>query len=110
MRFVFVCLVTVILGALPATADGIPRFDVESHCEEIANLGGSFSGQLFNGCLNLEQSAYDDLKARWSEIPVGMREHCLSVATFGGNGNYQILGGCIELEQEAATERPSFEF
>jgi hypothetical protein len=90
-------------GALPAFAAGdVPRFDVERHCKEVASFGGTYSAALDKSCFDMEQSAYDNLKARWSEVSSSMAAHCSEVAAFGGPGSYSLLESCIRMESEAA--------
>jgi hypothetical protein len=91
-----------------ATAQELPRFDVEGHCEEVAEFGGG-SHQIYNGCIQMEQSSYNSLRDRWGGIEPGIRRHCQEVATFGG-GSYQILQGCVQMEEDAAGNRESFSF
>lgn len=93
-----------------AIASEMPRFDVEAQCEMVASVGGEFSNMTYNGCIQLEQSAYDRFKGEWASIPVEIRRQCIEVATVGGPGSYSALGGCIDLETQAADNRQSFSF
>ncbi|PAU76942.1 hypothetical protein CK498_12280 [Halomonas salipaludis] len=99
-----------VLAALPLTvvAQEMPRFDVEGHCEEVAEFGGS-SHQIYNGCIQMEQGAYNSLKSRWANVSGRIRNHCQEVAEFSG-GSYQILQGCVQMEEDAAGNRQSFSF
>lgn len=45
-----------------ASAQQVPRFDVEAHCEELAGFGGDHSNTMYNTCIDVEQSAYNGLK------------------------------------------------
>lgn len=103
MRHVFV-----LVALLPtvAAAQSLPRFDVEQHCEKVSRFGGG-SHSIYNGCVELEQGAYDSIRARWDAVPPRIRRHCANVGAVGG-GSYQILEGCVSMEEEAAGGRRSF--
>jgi hypothetical protein len=100
------------LAVLPgvAHAASLPHYDVEAHCKEVANFGGSYSASLDNACLTQEQTAYDALKAKWSDVPAEAQAHCDEVARFGGHGSYKLLEACIEQEMRARGERPKFQY
>ncbi|WP_275286907.1 hypothetical protein [Halomonas elongata] len=92
-----------------ALASGIPRFDVEGHCEQVASVGGS-SNMLYNSCIDMEQQAYDNLKPAWSNLPGNIQSHCTDVSSVGGPGSYSLLESCVQMETEAANNRESFSF
>lgn len=96
--------------AVPATAADLPRFDVEAHCKQVASFGGAASSTLMNGCMDIEQKAYNALKDAWDEIPEQTRQHCQQVATFGGGGSYQLLEGCVDLEMKASSQPRKFQY
>ncbi|PAU76547.1 hypothetical protein [Halomonas salipaludis] len=98
--------------ALPAMAHAqdIPRYDVEDHCEQVAGFGGSFSNSTYNGCIQMEQSAYNGLRDQWQQLPASIRQHCNDVASFGGAGSYSTLQGCVQMEVSAGENRDSFSF
>lgn len=64
---------------------------------------------IFNGCIDMEQQAYDALKQYWATLPARPRNYCNEVAKVTG-GSYSILEGCIEMETEAAGAQKSFEY
>lgn len=103
-------LAVLLLAAVPLTAVGqeVPRFDVEAHCEEVADFGGG-SHQIFNSCMQMEQSAYNGLKDHWANTSGRILKHCQEVAEFSG-GSYQILQSCIQMEESAAGSRETFSF
>lgn len=103
-------VVAVYIGMFCATASAqdIPRYDPERHCREVAEFGGG-SSTIYNGCIDLEQDSYNDLRGRWAYLPARIRSHCDDVARFGG-GSYQILHGCVQMEEEAAGSPRSFKF
>lgn len=82
-------------------ASDLPRYNVEQHCSKIAKFGGSMSEALRESCFDMEQKAYDTLKASWGDLPSSMRRHCHGIATFGGDGSYSLLESCIEIERQA---------
>lgn len=103
----FACLA---LWSGASFAGEMPRFDVEASCEQLASLGGEFSNTMFNSCIQMEQSAYDGLKATWQTIPSGIQSQCIELAMLGGSGSYSTLDSCIAMETRAADNRASFSF
>lgn len=105
------CVVVVVLlcAASGAWAD-MPNYDVEAHCHKVAAFGGAPSQSVMNGCLHMEQSAYDHLKPVWDSLPKAMRDHCDQVATFGGPGSFSVLQGCIDMERNAQKQNEQFKF
>lgn len=93
-----------------AMAQDMPRYDVTAHCGKVAAFGGSPSEVVRNGCMKMEQSAYDELKGQWSVFPAAMRKHCDKVATFGGAGSYTTLKGCIDMEKDASNKPSGFKY
>lgn len=87
----------------------MPRFDVENHCQQVAEMSGG-SHMIYNGCMDMEQSAYDGLKGRWGGLPDRVRSHCRQVAEVGGGGSYSTLQGCVQMEMEAADNPKSFQY
>lgn len=105
-RISFFCLLVVI--PVLATANEIPRFDVEGHCEEVSQVVGG-SHQIFNTCVQSEQRAYNALRSQWPGISRRIRSHCQEVAEVIG-GSYEIMQSCIQGEQSAVGQRESFSF
>lgn len=100
------------LAAVAAPAWGaeeIPRYDVEAECETVASFGGSYSSTTYNGCMQMEQNAYNLLKEEWQSLSPSIRQECESVASFGG-GSYSTLEGCVRMEQDAANNKQGFEY
>jgi len=93
-----------------AQAESPPRYDAEASCKEMASLGGSYSEFMFNACLDQEQSAYDWLKANWTEFSADARKHCDEMARLGGHGSYFMLQACIQQEERARASRPDFRY
>ena len=86
-----------------------PRYDAEAYCKEVASFGGSYSAFMDNACLAQEQTAYDGLKTKWTDLPADARTYCDEVARFGGKGSYFMLNACIEQEMQARGSRPKFQ-
>lgn len=111
------CHVTVVAAAslllwvpIMASAQQVPRFDVEAHCEELAGFGGEYSNTMYNTCIDVEQSAYDGLKGQWASLPASIRNHCEELARFGGPGSYSMLETCVDMEVSAGNNRSQFSF
>ncbi|MDN3526028.1 hypothetical protein QWY79_12210 [Halomonas sabkhae] len=92
-----------------ALASGMPRFDVEGHCEQVASVGGS-SNMLYNSCIDMEQQAYDNLKPAWSSLPGSIQRHCKDVSSVSGPGSYSLLESCVQMEVDAGSNRSEFSF
>ena len=104
-----IALLSSLLSASAAHAE-MPRYDVEAHCKQVASVGGAYSASLYNGCFDMEQSAYNSLRSRWDGLPASMRKHCDDVASFAGVGSYSLLEGCIRMEEDAARQPKKFEY
>lgn len=110
MKPLILGLIGLVSAVGPASAQNLPRFDVDRHCQEVASFGGAPSEVIRSGCFDMEQSAYDKLKDSWSDIPGSTRKHCLEVATFGGPGSYSLLEGCLQMERSAREQNQSRRF
>jgi hypothetical protein len=64
---------------------------------------------IYNGCVDMEQTTYNWLKARWSAIPSRIQSYCDEVGRVSG-GSYSILEGCIAMETEAANGTSTFKY
>lgn len=100
------CLVTCF--AVPANAQTIPRYNVDGYCQKVADVSGG-SAMIFNGCMDMEQQAYNAVKPVWAQIPSKSRNYCDEVARVSG-GSYSILKGCIDMEANAANSPRSFDY
>ena len=107
-RFLFLPALAIAFQTLPAHAQTIPRYDVAGYCEEVANVSGG-SAMILNGCMDMEQEAYNALKSVWAQIPSKPRNYCDEVAKVSG-GSYSILKGCMETETNAADAPRSFDY
>lgn len=98
------------LAASTSFASDMPRFDVEGYCNEVSAFGGDFSNTLYNSCIDMEQSAYSELKGSWGDLPARMKNHCTAVAGAGGTGSYTLLKSCVDMEVSAAKNKSTFSY
>jgi len=107
-RFFGVCAIVSASTVSGANAGSIPRYDVESYCTEVMNVSGG-SKTIFNGCIDMEQSAYNNLKRSWSSLPSQTRSYCDEVGRVAG-GSYAIMEGCIQMENQASDNTSVFQY
>ncbi|QND35793.1 hypothetical protein HB772_29085 (plasmid) [Sinorhizobium meliloti] len=91
-----------------AYAQEVPRYDVPGYCQGVANVSGG-SSMIYNGCIDMEQEAYDSLKLFWSATPSRARNYCDEVARVSGS-SYSILKGCLDMESDAASNTQEFKY
>jgi hypothetical protein len=103
---ILVCTLAAAISLVSTAADGLPQYDPEAHCKELASFVRSDRAALENACLAEEQSAYDALKNGWSDVPAEARTHCDEVARCCGTGSYFLLQACIQQELAARSSRP----
>lgn len=98
------------LGSLasPVQAQTVPRYNVEDYCQQVAEVSGG-SAMIFNGCMEMEQESYNDMKSAWAQLPGKSRGYCDKVARVSG-GSYSILQGCMEMETDAAKTPRTFNY
>ncbi len=89
-------------------AQTIPRYNVENYCQQVAEVSGG-SAMIFNGCMEMEQQAYNELKPAWAQLHGKSRNYCDDVARVSG-GSYSILQGCTEMETNAMKSPRSFKY
>ena len=107
MNAVFNAMILLAIAS-PAFADAVPRYDVAGYCQTVSDVSGG-SAMIYNGCVDMEQTAYNGLKARWSAIPNRIQSYCDEVGRVSG-GSYSILEGCIAMETEAANDTSTFKY
>lgn len=108
MRLAFAIVGALMLGTSAYAQSGPPRYDVESYCGKVAAAVGG-SSQIMNTCMRQEQTAYNDLKSRWTSVPSQAATYCNKVSGAVG-GTYQILKTCIEQETQASSSKPKFQY
>lgn len=64
---------------------------------------------IMQGCLEMEQDAYNILKDNWNDIDPAILGYCDEVAQVSGE-SYSIFQGCVELEMSSAQKSEGFEF
>lgn len=64
---------------------------------------------IYNGCIDMEQTAYGQLQGDWSVLPAQARRYCDDVARVTG-GSYSILQGFTDMELGAGSSTPSFRY
>lgn len=107
MRMLFVA-VTLVMTTHAAMAADLPRYDVEGYCNEVVEFSGG-GHSLFNGCIKMEQQAYNALKSDWAQIPDDTQQYCMEVSEFS-DAAYSLLKGCIDNEISEASNRQQFSF
>lgn len=95
--------------AAPAFSQALPRYDVDAYCDEVMEFGGG-SMMIRNGCIEMEQTSYNQLKQIWGGLSARTRSYCDEVARFSGGGSYSTLDGCVEMETNAASAPSAFEY
>lgn len=95
---------------LPASAQQVPRFDVEASCRNMAEMAGN-SEFMYGACFDQEQGAYNSLKPMWARLPGTMRSNCKDMAQMAG-GTYFMLKACVDQELDAmrANQGRDFQF
>jgi len=59
---------------------------------------------------DMEQSAYNDVRSKWTSLPQQMKRRCDQVTKFGGYGSYAVLQACIQMELEASDNAQTKKF
>lgn len=101
-----ICAMLLISSAVEAS--DLPRYDPKKFCREVANVSGG-SAMIEEGCMQIEQQAYNNLKSSWASYPERARNFCNQVANTSG-GAYQILEGCIQQEVQTGSTSEEFQY
>ena len=110
MKRLAVVTVVALCAAVPvAHSQQIPRYDAAAYCRQLSDTGGG-SAVVYNGCMEMEQNAYNKRKPQWPSIPEKTRSYCDSLARMGGGGSYTVLDGCIDMEVGAAGSTPAIKY
>lgn len=99
---------TIALSSFGAAAAELPRYDPPRYCETVSDVSGG-SRMIYNGCIQMEQEAYDALKSTWSTLSNRTKTYCDEVAR-SSDSSYSILKGCIDMESDASSSTPGFKF
>lgn len=89
-------------------AQSLPHYNVENYCQEVADFSGG-SAMIFNGCMDMEQEAYNSLQTEWPSAPQKSQNYCDEVARFS-KGSYGILKGCLDMETDAGGNPRTFNY
>jgi hypothetical protein len=92
-----------VAATMVLAADGVPTFNVESHCHKVAHLAKPVGD--VDACLRLEQEARDQLVKQWTQFLPAERAHCLRLTTLGGDPIYTELLTCLEMQLHARNIR-----
>jgi hypothetical protein len=88
----------------------VPKLDVATSCKRVASAGSGYSATIYNRCIEMQQSAYDDLQDFYASVPEPLRQRCMRIATAGGGGSYSALKRCIEMQMDASRSTPEFRY
>lgn len=105
---ILILLGTFVIHPGYASAANLPRLSPERYCDEVAQVSGG-SSMIRNGCIEMEQDAYNKLKRIWESLPAQSRRYCTDVAEVAG-GSYSILSGCVDMEVEAVGGPKTFQY
>ena len=95
--------VTTFAAIVLAAVDGVPVFDVQPHCREVAALASPI-GKM-ETCLRKEEDARDQLVREWAQFTPTERADCTQLATTPGEPTYTALLACLELRRDARNLR-----
>ena len=90
------------VAVTPTLAQELPRLDAVTYCRLKTSNQSAF---LQQGCLTVEQSAYDYLKRVWAAMPLAIREKCFSARVAE---SYSMMQGCVNVETGAAQNVEKF--
>ena len=86
-------------------ADRVPNFNLEPICREVA--GRAYAPDYKEICLRKEHEARDQLRQKWTTLPVSDRSYRTQLASLGGVPSYVELLTCLDVAQAAHRVRES---
>src|SRR5260370_7904160 len=92
-----------VAGFVWLAADGVPTFNVEPFCREVARRAAPVGD--VNVCLRQEREARDQLIKEWAQFPAADRAFCQHLHTVGGGPTSTELLPCLEFHRDARTLR-----
>ena len=92
-----------VVGSVWLAADGVPTFNVEPFCREVARRAAPVGD--VNVCPRQEREARDQLAKDWNTFTSEDRTSCSTLATMGGDPTYTELLTCLELQRDARNLR-----
>ena len=81
-----------VLSPSIALAQGIPEYDIQAHCERVAENAAKPEAML-ERCLWLEEYALGELETFWPLASKEIREECLEIAS--AEKSYEVLARCV---------------
>jgi len=79
----------------PATAGGVPRFDVAATCR------ADQSKATVDSCLSDENQAHERLEKQWGQFRPADRTQCTQISSMKGFQSYVELITCLEMARDA---------
>jgi hypothetical protein len=104
--FFTVVVVSVLGGTSPvsATADAVPKFNIERSCRSELS-GGSSIGETMASCTADEERARDELIPRWSVFSRVDKTLCIQETQIDGTPSYVELETCLEMTPSGRERR-----
>lgn len=93
----FMLVATTASAASPAL---LPKLDIKGTCRRAQPLS-SGEKSAFQGCLDDEIRARQELAKSWSSFKAAAQKDCLQVTKIGGAASYVELLTCLELDKQA---------
>ncbi|WP_225665847.1 hypothetical protein [Bordetella bronchiseptica] len=100
-------MIVALMSATAYAAD-LPRYAPESYCKDVTDMSGG-SAMIYSGCIDMEQTSYNNLKLTWAGLAEKTQKYCDGVAKVSG-GSYMLLEGCVDMETQAASNQKGFKF
>lgn len=89
-------LIGSLVPAGAASADIVPRYDVQRACRGAAEAAVA-PGRTSQSCENDETTARDTLDKQWSDYPAVDRARCVRASSLGGPASYVDLLTCLDM-------------
>ena len=89
----------------PASAQQLPRFDIEATCRDAPALTAEDRDPV-QGCMRDETNAERQLQAIWSGTAAASRETCAGEAQVGGSPSYVDMLTCVQMQEGTASTSP----
>jgi hypothetical protein len=96
----FVAVVASLLVASAASAGSPPKLDIKATCQRAQPLS-SGEKSAYQGCLDDEIQARQELAKSWSSFKAGAQKDCVEETKIGGAPSYVELLTCLELDKQA---------
>jgi hypothetical protein len=92
-------------ATLVAAEPGIPKFDVEGLCRDIARAAQPVGN--VDACVKGEDAARDRLVKQWAQFSAADKSDCVELPKMARVGTYTQLLTCLELARDARKLRES---